>query len=320
MTSLSAQTFRAHEVVAVDDGSTDATPDLLLAWAGGDDRVRIVPSQGSGLVPALRTGVAAARGPLLARMDADDVAEPERLERQVELMGREPHVAACATGVRYFPAEVVREGARRYEAWINGVITPDDIRRDIFIECPLPHPTLMIRREALLAVGGYRDMGWPEDYDLVLRLWADGHAMAKVPEILYRWRERPDRASRVDPRYGPDRFRDIKIHFLRQTLLADRRPAVIWGAGPIGKSFARGLGRAGTPIAAFVDLAPGRIGQDIHGAPVVRPERAGEFAGPGSAAGALVLAAVGQAGARQEIRDACRELGMVEGRDYVAVA
>jgi glycosyltransferase involved in cell wall biosynthesis len=320
MESLSLQTFQDHEVLAVDDGSGDATPDLLRDWARRDPRVRVLPSQGRGLVPALSTGVAAARGPLLARMDADDVAEPERLARQVELMSRHPDVAACATGVRYFPAALVRHGARRYEEWINGVVTPDDIRRDIFIECPLPHPTLVIRRQAMLAVGGYRDRGWPEDYDLVLRLWAHGHAMAKVPDILYRWRERPDRASRVDPRYGPDRFRAIKVHFLRRTLLAGGRPAVIWGAGPIGKAFARALARAGTPVAAFVDLAPGRVGQDIHGAPVVRPERAGEFAGPGSATGALILAAVGQPHARQEIRDACRGLGLVEGQDYVAVA
>jgi glycosyltransferase involved in cell wall biosynthesis len=320
MESLSAQTFQDHEVVVIDDGSRDDTLGLLQAWARRDPRVRVLPNPGHGLVPALAAGVEAARAPLLARMDADDVAAPDRLARQVQLMGEQPDVAACGTGVRYFPAAAVRDGARRYEAWSNGLVTPDDIRRDMFIECPLPHPTLMIRRPVLLAVGGYRDLGWPEDYDLVLRLWADGHAMAKVPEILYRWRERPDRASRVDPRYGADRFRDIKIHFLRRTLLADERPAVLWGAGPIGKVFARGLARAGTTIAAFVDLSPGRLGQEIHGAPVVAPEQVGRFAGPGSAHGALVLAAVGQPGARQEIRDACRDLGLVEGEDFVAVA
>lgn len=317
--SIRAQTFDDYEVLAVDDGSTDGTFDRLVEWAQWDRRVLVLQGHGRGIVPALAAGLALARGDLVARMDADDVAEPTRLERQVALMAAEPGLAACGTRVRYFPDDEVRDGARRYEAWVNACTTADEVGRDIFIECPLPHPTLMIRRHVLLGVGGYRDMGWPEDYDLVLRVWAAGYRMAKVPEVLHRWRERPERASRVDPRYHADRFRDAKVHFLRKTVLAGDRPAVVWGAGPIGKTFARALAAAGTPIAAFVDVAPTRIGETIHGAEVVPPERVREFAGPDSP-GALVLAAVGQEAAREEIRAACLAQGLAEGTDFVAVA
>jgi glycosyltransferase involved in cell wall biosynthesis len=320
MESIRAQSYDDFEVVAVDDGSTDETFGLLFTWAQRDGRVRVLQGHGRGLVPALATALAAARGELVARMDADDIAEPARLQKQVELLQGDPGIAACGTGVRYFPEADVRDGARRYEAWINALATPEEIGRDIFIECPIPHPTLVMRRHVLLGVGGYRDMGWPEDYDLVLRLWAAGYRMAKVPDILYHWRERPDRASRTDPRYAPDRFRQVKVHFLKRTLLAGGREAVIWGAGPLGKTFARELADAGVPIAAFVDLDPRKIGQEIHGAPVIAPADAGDFAGPASSRQALVLAAVGQDGAREEIREACRDLGMVEGEDFVAVA
>lgn len=320
--SLRGQTLDDFEVLAVDDGSRDATAEVLGEWARQDPRVRVLRGHGRGIVPALATALAAARGELVARMDADDLAHPRRLERQVALLDAEPRVAACGTRIEYFPARLVREGGRRYQAWINGLITEEEIARDIFVECPLPHPTLMIRRSVLLGVGGYRDLGWPEDYDLVLRLWEAGHRMRKVPHVLHRWREGEERLSRTDPRYAPTAFLRLKVHFLTRTLLAGGRPAVIWGAGPVGKTLARALLDAGTPVAAFVEVDPRKIGQEIHGAPVVSEEEirgvtGGERAGR---AGALVLAAVGQPGAREEIRAACRARGLHEGADFVAVA
>ncbi len=344
ITSIRGQTFTDFEVVAIDDGSTDKTFGHLYTWAQQDSRVRVLQTHGRGLVPALATGLAGARGELVARMDADDIAEPTRLEKQVALLDAEPGIAACGTGVEYFPPEQVRDGARRYQAWLNDLVTPGDIARDIFVECPIAHPSLLIRRHVLLGVGGYRELGWPEDYDLVLRVWAAGYRMAKVPEMLLRWREYPDRASRTDGRYADVEFRRLKIYFLQHTLLAGDRDAVVWGAGPIGKTFARELAEAGTRIAAFVDLDPNKIGQEIHGAPVIGPDGVANFMDayepPGPAAEdariafgieqgtgpapapprPLVLAAVGQEGAREEIRAACRELGMTELEDFVAVA
>jgi glycosyltransferase involved in cell wall biosynthesis len=327
--SVRRQTFEDYEVVAIDDGSVDGTFDLLRAWADDDDRVRVIRREPRGLVPALATGLSFIHAPLVARMDADDVASATRLAKQVARLDADPHLAACGTGVRYFPPDAVRDGARRYEEWINGLTTPAEIARDIFVECPIAHPTLMIRRGILDGIGGYRELGWPEDYDLVLRLWAAGYRMAKVPEVLLAWRESPDRASRTDARYAEVEFRRIKIFFLKRTLLAGDRDAIVWGAGPVGKAFARDLAEAGTRILAFVDVAPSKIGQEIHGAPVVAPDavsglvgrRRGPDAEPDLRPGTpLVLAAVGQPGARAEIRAECLRQGLVEGEDFIAVA
>lgn len=312
--ALEAQTLDDFEVLAVDDGSRDGTRALLDDWARRDPRVRVLRTAGRGIVAALASGLAAARGELVARMDADDVAEPRRFEAQAALLDRRPGIAACGTRIRYFPDDAVRDGARRYERWLNARIEPDDIARDIFIECPIAHPALVVRRAALLAVGGYRHMGWPEDYDLVLRLWTAGHRMANVPELLLHWREGERRASRTDARYSPAAFRRCKVHFLRRTLLAARDGAVVWGAGPVGKAFARELLEQGTRVRAFVDLDPRKIGQTIHGAPVIGP------ADVVRNRGALVLAAVGQPGARAEIRAELKRLGFEEMRDFCAVA
>lgn len=320
ITSIGAQTFEDYEVVAVDDGSTDRTYGMLRDWSLHDDRVRVYRTHGRGLVAALATGLAAAAGELVARMDADDLAEPDRLEKQLALMDADPRIAACGTGVRYFPDDQVRGGARRYQAWINGLVTHQQMARNIFVECPLPHPTLVIRRHVLLGIGGYRELGWPEDYDLVLRLWAGGYRMAKVPEPLFHWRESPGRASRTHQRYSPAQFRRIKIHFLQRTLLAGGRDAAIIGAGPIGKTFARELAAAGTRITAFVDSAPTKIGQQIHGAPVVAPAEMAGLLDQAPGRRPLLLAAVGQEGAREQIRAECRRQGLVEMEDFVAVA
>ncbi len=171
LASLETQTLRDFEVLAVDDGSTDDTGLLLHAWAKCDARVRVLAPGRVGLVQSLRLAAHTAEGQFIARMDADDVADPQRLQQQQSFLQERPDVAACGTGVRYFPREQVRAGALAYERWLNGLHEPAQLAQDIFVECPIGHPTLMVRRNIFEAVGGYQDYGWPEDYDLILRLW-----------------------------------------------------------------------------------------------------------------------------------------------------
>jgi glycosyltransferase involved in cell wall biosynthesis len=311
--SLEGQTESGFEVVAVDDGSVDRTSEILSDWAARDRRVRVLRQSASGIVAALERARQNARGRWWARMDADDVCAPERFARQRELMERQPFLAACGTFVRYFPRERVRAGARRYEAWMNSTSKWHEIERELFVECPIAHPTLFARAEAVAAIGGYRDRGWPEDYDLVLRLWASGAGLEKVPEVLVHWREGPARLSRTAPPYTGSAFLRCKVHFLRETLLEGPRPAVVWGAGPVGKAFARALRGAGAEVAAFVEVDPRKVGQEIHGAPVVDTVTGLGLQG-------LHLAAVGQPGARAEIRRILTASGRTEMRDFVAVA
>lgn len=312
--SLDVQTEDDFEVVAVDDGSQDETPTVLAEWALRDSRVTVLTQPAAGVVPALERAREVATRPFLARMDADDIAMPTRFERQLAWMRVDPSLSGCGCRVEYFPRETVRDGAARYESWINAVTTPDDVAREIFVECPLAHPAFFLRSEWVERVGGYVEHGWPEDYDLVLRMWASGAFLGNVPEVLLRWREGPDRLSRTAPEYSVAAFRRCKVHHLLKTRVRDREGVVVWGAGPIGKAFALEILAQGGEVRAFVDVDPRKVGQNIHGATVLPPS------GVNSVRGSYCVAAVGQVGVRDEIRSALGEAGWVEGPDFIAVA
>ncbi len=315
LASLGKQTLQDHEVVVIDDASRDGSGEILEAAARGDSRLRVLRGATRGLVAALNEALQAAASPLVARMDADDVAHPERLELQVARLARDDQTDVLGCRVRWLgEAAIGNEGMRAYVDWLNGLIDHATIVRDLFVESPLAHPSVMMRTAALRGLGGYRRFDGPEDYDLWLRAHAAGLRFGKCPETLLDWRDRAARLTRTDPRYRAERFRDLKVAALGRGPLAAGRPCVVWGAGPVGKGFGRALLAAGHAVAAFVEVDVNKIGQRIQGVPVVDLESAGRFPG------ALHLAAVGQPGARARIRAEAARLGLAEGRDLIALA
>ena len=311
--SLRAQTLEDHEVVAVDDGSRDGSAETLHEVAAADARWRVVGGPARGLVAALNEGAAQARAPVLARMDADDTCAPDRLARQWAFLQANPGVDVLATRVELVGGRD-NAGMHAHVAWSNGLLDHVAIAANAYVESPLVHPSVALRRESLARLGGYRDFEGPEDYDLWLRALAAGQRFAKLPEVLLRWSDGPGRLTRVDARYGPDRFRALKIEALERGPLRGGRPVVIWGAGPIGKRWARELAARGHVVAALADVHPRRLGVHIKGVPVVGSARAA------AEPGALHLAAVGQPGGRDRVRAEARGFGLRDGLDLFAVA
>lgn len=311
--SLARQTFPDWECVAVDDGSRDASGTLLREAAARDPRIVVLRQPARGIVEALNAGLAQCRGRLVARMDADDLMHRRRLELQCAALDADERLAAIGAHVRIFPRAGLRDGRRDYERWLNAVDTPVAVRREAFVECPIAHPTLVVRRD-VLARFGYRDAGWPEDYDLVLRLLASGAEVGIVPRRLLAWRDDGGRLSRTDPRYGLDRFTACRAHYLAAGFLAGMDDWILWGHGGTGRALRRALAALGKRPSHVVELHPGRLGNLIDGAPVVPP----------SALATLgrrpLVASVAGATARAEIRAFLANLGWVETRDFVCAA
>jgi glycosyltransferase involved in cell wall biosynthesis len=310
---LLAETSVDLEILAVDDGSTDSGPRKLAALAQSDRRIVPLSTPGVGIARALGHALAHARGQWIARMDGDDISLPDRFALQVAALEQDAELAAVGTQVEAFPKEAIGEGMRRYVAWQNSILSPEDHAREIFVESPLCHPSVMLRRTALEAAGGFREVAWAEDYDLWLRLHARGYRLAKLPRVLLRWRNHPRRATLTDPRYSIANFLAAKAHYLAPELARMRRPVAVWGAGKTGRRLCRALRQNGVPTALFIDIDPRKIGRRAQGAPIVSPSDLPRD-------GYTVVVAVAARGARDLVRQELRGRGFVEGTDFVCAS
>jgi glycosyltransferase involved in cell wall biosynthesis len=313
LASVLAQDSGDWELLAVDDHSTDGSVEVVRKLAGGDPRVRLMANEGPpGVVGASVTAGKVAAGEWLARMDADDVSHPERLSRQWAMAQARPELDVI--GCRVEILSPLGDGMVRHVDWVNTLTGPEEIANARFIENPLVHPSSLMRKSAVEAVGGYVDVPWAEDHDLYLRMLERGSVFAKVPETLLKWRDSPGRLTRSDPRYGDGCRHRMRAHFLSRMTAVKERAVVIAGAGPIGKTLALELQVLGVVVRGFFDVHPRRIGETIHGAEVAGLEQFGRRWRE-----AVLLSAVGVPGGRGEVAGLAGEAGYVEGADFWAV-
>jgi glycosyltransferase involved in cell wall biosynthesis len=298
------------EVVCVDDASADGTGALLAEAARRDHRVRVVQAHGEGLVTALNRGLSHCRGELVARMDADDIAHPDRLRLQAQMLEQDRSLGAVGSLVECFPAPL-STGLLRLQTWLNQTVTPRQCLDGRFIEAPLVHPSATFRHDALRGANGFEDHGWGEDWDLLLRLVEQGWQLAKVHQTLLRWRDSPQRLTRTGAAYREEQMFRLRAHYLARGPLRGR-DFHIWGAGPTGKHLARELEAHGKRPLSFFDVD--RKKQIARGLPVLHAE---ELPPPGAA---LMICAVGAEGAREEIRALLEARGYGEGGHFLFAA
>ncbi|MDI6770990.1 MAG: glycosyltransferase family 2 protein [bacterium] len=176
--SILDQTFQDFEFVILDDASTDGTPDMLADWARRDPRIRLARSNARlGCAGGGNRLVTEARAPLCARMDADDVSDPDRLRRQVSLLNSRPEV--CLIGTLWDGIDAAGGPIRPVDRWRV-------LRRSPF--APFMHGSIAFRREAFWRAGGYREAceHW-EDLDLYIRM-SDLGPVVVLLDLLYHYR------------------------------------------------------------------------------------------------------------------------------------
>lgn len=189
--SVLSQTLVPLELLLVDDGSTDATPEIASGYARRDQRVQVIRLERSGIAHALNAGIAAARGQYVARMDADDISHPSRLQKQLAHLDANTGCVAVGSAVYVMDETGGHVGTSTYPEEHREITqTLIDGRSNA-----MAHPTVMARRAALLAVGGYRPDTVPsEDLDLWFRLSRIG-TLANLSEQLLRYRRHANAVS-----------------------------------------------------------------------------------------------------------------------------
>jgi len=185
--SLTRQTFTNFEVIVVDDNSDDRSKSIAENFRGLN-RITVVSSEGLGPTDAINTGVARAQGAFIARQDADDISLPERLERQMEFMRSNHSYALVGTYARVMDENGADLGKDVGDDGEERPYRHEDIRERLPEECCIVGASVVMRKDALLAIGGYRrGLVFAEDYDLWLRMM-ETYRLAAIPEYLYSYR------------------------------------------------------------------------------------------------------------------------------------
>ena len=262
--SILAQTYQNWELIAVNDHSSDASPDILKAYSKKDERIRFFNSDRPKLIPTLQVGYAQTKGTLINRMDSDDKMPDYKLQVLVEEWQKYGKGTVIAGGTAHFVDEgEVGDGFLKYEKWLNKVAKTSTHYQEIYKECVIPSHCWLIHKEDFDQVGAFDPIIYPEDYDLCFRFYKAKLNVVGIDVILHHWRDRSNRISRTWDEYKDNRYFDMKIRFFYEIDRDRNRPLVLWGAGRNGKDMAKLL-QAKNDEFHWVCDNERKIGKDIY--------------------------------------------------------
>jgi hypothetical protein len=261
-----------------DDGSAD----WLAERARQEPRLTVLDGPGRGAGAALTEGLARSGAGLVAHMEADDRSAPDRLIRLHEALEADRSLAGAVCRAGQFGART--PGMRRYLDWQNGLLTHEQMARERFVEIPALHQTGLYRREALGQAGGYDPRGpWPADIDFWLRWFEHELRVAKLPRVLYRWRQHAGQSTRGGTSHALATLRAAKARYLARELRRRERPVLLLSTGATLQAWREALAAEGIEPVACRHWRPGEPPPLPAGAPP------------------LVLAAYGRPGVRARL-------------------
>ena len=305
--SILGQTFNDFELLLIDNNSTDSSLGIAAKIADNDARVRLLSEKKQGVAHAMNCGLANAQGKFIARMDADDIAYPERLEKQNNFLEKNPEIQFVGSAVKYIPHQKNTTGFKRFVEWANSFHNTDEISARRFVEIPVINPTIMFRRALFEKYGGCIDGDLPEDYEMQLRYLDAGVKMAKLPEPLLEWHDYSTRLTRTDERYSTEAFFKTKATYFRKWSVRNNpfHPKIwVWGAGRKTRQRTVFLEKAGLQVEGRIDILKSK--QDTLFFKAI-PE-------PGKM---FIVSMVTNAGAGEKIRQFLVELNYIEGQNFI---
>lgn len=255
--SILCQSLQDIRLVLVNNNSFAAATKLAAWYAQKDTRVVLLHESQQGIAFALNTGLKACSAPLIARMDADDTAHPERLEKQRNFLLEHPELGVVSCRTHVPEIEIGNTGYRLFADWQNKIVTPQQHAQYRFVESPVAHPSVMFRSSLIEQWGPYSTAAEPEDYEIWLRWMDKGVPFHKLPETLLQWNDQSSRLSRTHYHYSEQAFYELKCRYLAKYIKTHAFPhkkVVVCGTGKDSRNRAALLEKNGIPVYAFTDV------------------------------------------------------------------
>ena len=308
--SIIAQTYTNWELIAVNDHSSDATPQILQDYARKDPRIKVVHSQRSKLIPALKEGYQKVTGTLLNRMDSDDKMPEDKLQVMYDAWKAYGPGHLVAGGTQHFVDEgQVGDGFLRYDRWLNSLAREGTHYEQIYRECVIPSHCWLLHIDDFDRVGGFEPEIYPEDYDLCFRYYKAGLKIIPLDKVLHFWRDRSNRISRTWDEYKDNRYFDMKLRYFMELDRDEARPLVLWGAGRNGKDMAKKLLDLGQNFHWVCDNE-NKIGKDVYGIRMEHFEVIPKLLNP------QIISVVSSPAGREEIAEILSSWGKEVVKDY----
>ena len=308
--SILNQSFSNFELLLVDNNSTDQSFSIAGKLAKKDMRIRLLQEKKQGVANAMNCGLKNARGTFIARMDADDISMPDRLEKQLQFLNANPDVDFVGCHVKYIPHNKNTAGFRRFVNWVNSFHLPTEIELNRFVEIPVINPTIFFRKELFKKYGGNLDGDFPEDYEMQLRFLDAGVKIAKLPEMLLEWHDSSTRLTRTDERYSTEAFFRTKAKYFKNR--AEKynpfHPEIwVWGAGRKTRQRAKLLVFEGVKIAGYIDIQKDKTTREtiLFYKDIPKPGKI------------FIVSLVTNYGAREQIKEFLLSKDYVEGVDFI---
>ena len=307
--SIQGQTEQNWELIAVNDCSTDNSEDILNWFSAVDERIQYIKNKGSGIIDALKCGYALSHGNLIHRMDADDLMVPEKLALLKDKLQQQGKGTIATGKVEYFAAEGVNEGYLNYQNWLNNLCETNSHWKEFFKECVIASPNWLMYRSDFEKCGAFNSEIYPEDYDLVFRMYKAGLKVAGLDAITHLWRDHKERSSRNDEKYAACTFFEIKLRYFLSLKYNSNRPLLVWGAGKKGKDLAKKLQALEIPF-TWVSNNPKKYGKEIYDQLMESFESIATKDSP------QIIITVALKNAKSEIIEFLEKLNLEEGQNF----
>lgn len=310
--SIIAQDFLSWELLAVNDHSKDDTAIILNHYVDKDSRIRMLNNNGRGIVDALQTALEQVKGIYITRMDGDDLMPKSKLHLFYQKVRQQQTNDVVITGlVKYFSEDTLGDGYQRYENWLNQNLLSDQPFKERYKECVVPSPAWLTATSNIRALGGFRVLNYPEDYDLCFRFYDMGLHIVTIPEVIHLWRDHQTRASRNDSHYAENTFLPLKCNWLLKEFT--NHMFTIIGAGKKAKFVARHFLNNHQEFHWLTNNSK-KLKVPIYGKQLVSLARLTEIANPG-----IMLLMIANIEEQTVLIEWLNELGYVQGKHFYSL-